>query len=119
MSTTNQSTPIAAGPPPTALRTICNLLARFRWSVRHYGPTLGTLALDAVEQPVREHQLALGLAIDSAAALDTAERGFCAKITAIFADGVVDLRERRWLRRHLPAHLAAHTTHTQKLKDLV
>ncbi len=107
--------PASTGP----LAKLVNLIARGHWSIKHYGPTLGSLFLGAQEDLVKEHQLQLALAGDSAARLEADTRGFAAKVAAIFADGIVDLRERRWLQRHLPSLLRAHTTHTTKLKRLL
>jgi hypothetical protein len=59
------------------------------------------------------------LAVESAAGLEGRTSGFCAKVAAIFADGIVDRRERRWLKVHLPALRATATRHTQQLKQLL
>lgn len=100
------------------LARLFNLLARGRWSARHYGPTLGALFLDAQEGLMREHQLELALVAGEAAALDERTQGFCAKIAAIFADGIVDRAERLWLKRHLPALTTATRAHARHLEKL-
>ncbi len=109
---------------PSSLRTVFNLLARFRWSVKHYGPTLGNLALDAVEQPVREHEAAVTACSVSAQSIDHDLAGIRDQLqrdTSASDDTpfVLDRRETARLLRRLRALGHATTPHAAHLRSLL
>jgi hypothetical protein len=106
-NTDNDIGPRARSP----IATIDNLMARFRWSVRHHGASLGNLALDALQGVLTALRELLRANQTEANAVESGAVELVAKVHEITADGVVDAVELRGLERNCQSLVTLTRTH--------
>lgn len=99
MSTNNDTTTVSAAPTRGPVASIDNLLARGRWSVKHYGPNLGALFLDAMNGLVDRLRELIGMNREEASTIAVRAAALVAERRKASADGVITTAEGRRLAR--------------------
>lgn len=100
------------------MAVLTNMLARFRWSVSHYGPHLGNLALDALAAVLADLRALLRSNADEAKAVEAGASSLVAAQHAAAEDGVIDAHERRALAKRSAEFLKLTHAHRNSASDL-
>lgn len=102
------------------MAAIDNLMGRCRWSVLHYGPSLGGLMLDAFDGLLARLRVLLGSNAAEAQSIDARAEALVSVRREAAKDGRIDAKEARRLARAEAEFLkitSAHRDHAHEMAN--